>query len=294
MSISELLKQAAARLKEAGIDQPRAEAELLLAFVLKKPKEHLIAHPEDSALPSSVRRFRRLIEKRAAREPIAYLTGRKEFYGRPFSVNRNVLIPRPETETLIAAVLDFCHTSNLKPQTPLILDIGTGSGAIGLTLAAELPDSRVVCADVSAAALSAARKNARRLGVSKRVRFAMINILKKGSFAALRMTRGKHPFVLTANLPYLSEAAYRKTSPDIRRHEPKIALVSGRDGLRHYRALMKRLAEWRLSPDLLALEADPPQFAALKKIVRKTLPNHRLEIKKDLAGNARVLLAVIP
>ena len=169
----------------------------------------------------------------------------------------------------------------------MIFDVGTGSGAVGLTLAAELPQARAVLADVSAGALAVARTNARRLGLAGRVSFKRLDILKPSP--APKLAGGF--LIVAANLPYLPAARYRRTMPDVKEFEPKLALVSGKDGLDHYRALMKRLAEWRREPDLLLLEADPPQFGALKKLVAAALPRHRLEIQKDLAGNARVLLA---
>jgi release factor glutamine methyltransferase len=270
------------------------EAEILLAHVLKRPKEYVLAHPEATVSKIHTGEFLRLLARRARHEPIAYLLGEKWFYGRPFLVDKNVLVPRPETETMIQAVLDSGFREDEKP---LIIDVGTGSGAIGLTLAAESPSALATLVDVSAKALAVARRNARRLKLSRRVSLLRIDILKKS--AAQKLTpdaflrrRKNSRLVVAANLPYLPTAIYQKSQPEVRTHEPRLALVSGRDGLDHYRALMDRLREARLSPDLLLLEVDPPQFAVLKKIVRAALPGHRLEIKKDLAGNARVLLAI--
>ncbi len=312
MNISELLRGAAAQLKEAGIEQPREEAELLMALALNAPREFQLAHPESLVSSRQAVRFRRLVSRRRRHEPYAYISGGKAFYGRDFFVNRHVLIPRPETETMIEAVLThvipaFPHVipakagilpvpkdSRFRGNDNLsILDIGTGSGAIGLTLAAELPGSKAILADVSNKALTLARRNARQLGLFNRVFFRKIDILKNGSFASLRMTKRKAGrLILVANLPYLPAAIHRRARPEVRLHEPKQALVSGKDGLGHYRALMDRLKESRLEPGILLIEADPPQFPKLEKMIHAALPRHRIEIKKDLAGNARVLLAV--
>jgi release factor glutamine methyltransferase len=272
----------------------RGEAEILLAHVLRRPKEYVLAHPEAPVPKTHTGEFLRLCARRAKHEPLAYLLGEKWFYGRPFFVDKNVLIPRPETETLVQAILD---TGPYEDEKPLIIDVGTGSGAVGLTLAAELHHAQAVLLDVSPKALAVARHNARRLKLSRRVRLLRIDILKKTASQKLTpdafLRRRKYGrLIIAANLPYLPTATYRKSQPEVRVHEPRLALVSGRDGLDHYRALMDRLREAGLAPDLLLLEADPPQFAALKKVVRGALPGHRLEIKKDLAGNARVLLAI--
>lgn len=277
MNVSDTIASAALRLKRAGIDQARLEAESLLAHALKRDAAWILAHPEARLGPRAAAAFRRLIGARARRVPFAYVVGTKAFYGREFLVRKDVLIPRPETETLIEAALAAA------PEGPVsILDVGTGSGAIGLTLAAERPGSDALLTDVSARALAVARKNARALKIH--ARFAKLDVLKPSKSPRL----GAGFLILAANLPYLPEARMRTVSPEVRR-EPRLALVSGADGLRHCRALARRLAEWRLDPDLLLIEAEPGQMEKLETLFGRVLPDRRFARHRDLYGDERVL-----
>lgn len=288
MLYRDLIQKGRRTLLAAGIEDGGAEAELLLAHAVGRPKEFVIAHPEKPATRTQERAYLSLLERRAGHEPIAYLLGYKDFYGRSFLVDRNVLIPRPETETLVEAALQkLRQSSNAKRQTS-ILDIGAGSGAVVLTLVSELPGSRAVAADISPAALKLARKNAERFGVEDRVAFVRLDVMDPAS-PAPGLPPGR--LLLAANLPYLSVRAMESLPRSIRDHEPAIALVSGSDGLDHYRALLRRLRDWKLSPDLLLLEADPPQIFPLSKLVHAALPKHRLEVVKDLGGQDRILVA---
>jgi release factor glutamine methyltransferase len=281
MTVKEAIIESTKRLKKAGIEDARAEAESLLEHAANREVGFFSVHPEQRLSPEVLRRFRGFFAKRAKREPFAYIVGEKWFYGRSFFVNKYVLIPRPATEALVEIALEFCQMSDVKCQ---VLDMGCGSGAIGLTLAAELPRARVTCADISPEALTVARKNAKRFGLSRRVTFLPFDIRKPSP-------RGPSPEIVVANLPYLPERVWKKSAPEVRDHEPRLALASGPDGLDHYRALMKRLDERQLKPKLLLLEAEPYQMRTLKKIVRAALPTHHLEIKKDLALQDRILVA---
>jgi release factor glutamine methyltransferase len=285
-------------LRDAGIPDPRREAELLLARVLGGARERLLAHPDGRVSEAGRLAYAGLVSRRAGREPFAYLVGEKEFYGRPFIVSPDVLIPRPETETLVEAVLNGFQMSDFRRQASII-DIGAGSGAIGLTLAAELPGARAVLADVSGAALAVARRNAERLGLAARTAFETLDVFSPnppltGTQAPKTLVRafsGAEPVVLTANLPYLAASVWERTGPEVRDHEPRLALVSGSDGLDHYRALMERLKERSLEPDLVAFEADPHQMPELERMVKNAFRRHCTEIRRDLHGDLRVLIA---
>jgi len=290
MTIKELLKKAAYLLRLSDIDHPNADAELLLAHAIGKPREFLVTHPEKTVSKTHVLRFQKLLKRRRAHEPIAYLLGYKEFYGRTFVVGRDVLIPRQETETLIEAALDAVRSINARPEEITVFDVGTGSGCIALTLTAELPGSRALCADFSEKAITIARENALRLGLEQRAAFTLMDI------TSLNEGKPRLPphrtLVLTANLPYLPDYIWKTRARGIKEYEPAHALRSGADGLNHYRALLRRLRSWKLVPDIMLFEADPPQFAPLAKLVQSDFKTHHLSIRKDIRGLDRILIAI--
>lgn len=281
MHVRALIEAAAERLKRAGVEAPRLEAESLLAHVLRRDVAWPLAHPEASVAPRAAAAYRTLVAGRARRIPYAYLVGERGFFGRSFIVTPATLVPRPETETFVEEILKRL------PSRALALDVGTGSGAIGLTLAAERPDLQAHLLDVSPKALAVARRNARRLALTRRVRFSKLDILT----GALPEPRARRPVAVVANLPYLPVAAWNAAAPEVRRHEPRLALVSGTDGLRHYRALFRALSRWKRAPELLALEAEPGQFKELSRLARELDADAAVEILKDLHGDERFLVA---
>ncbi len=299
LSVMEALQWANARLRENAeprFDSPMLDAEVLLAAVLDIPKAKLFLRGTSILQPQDFERFRALVERRAAREPVAYILGRKEFYGRPFSVNRFTLVPRPATETLVEAAIVAARTTD--PAFTILADVGTGSGAIAVTLAAEtgLP---VVASDVSRHALAVARANAETLRVAERVDFRQGEGLEPLArlFHTIRMERDRLPFshlVLCANLPYLPDARWGDLQGDIRRHEPRLALTSGPDGLADYWKLFRDLKEKRaLFPSVVTalIEIDPDQTEAATAMVRHRFPSADVTVHKDLAGHDRVLVA---
>jgi len=293
MTVRELTAAAADRLKRARIPEPRREAESLLSHALGKDGAWVVAHADDAVPPARAKACAAMIARRAVHEPFAYVVGEKWFYGRRFRVTKDVLIPRPETELLIEAVLSSLSSRAKRSAVEgsvSVLDIGTGSGAIGLTLAAEIPAARVIAIDVSGKALRVAKANAKLLKVRSRVKFKKLDILKSDRSFGFAQD-DKNMLVLVANLPYLPLAAWKKAVPEVRLHEPKLALVSGDDGLRHYRALFKRLARWKRPPDVLALEAEPGQFAELRRLAAALMPEADIAVLKDLHGDDRVLVA---
>lgn len=235
-TIREILTAAIPRLKRAGIDSPKLDAELLLARVLQRSRSWLWAHYNDLIPAEPVATFSELLERRECREPAAYLLGEWEFYGRSFSVTPAVLVPRPETEMLVEAVLRWARETC--PQR--IADIGTGSGIIAVTLAAEMPELQLFAVDLSPEALDIARQNAARHGVGERVTFLEGNLLlplHEADIASLD--------AVVANLPYIAEELMEGLMPEIRLFEPSLALRGGDDGL----SLINRLIDD--SPDLL-------------------------------------------
>ena len=279
MTIRALVAAATDRLKRARIEGPRREAESLLAHALGKDGSWIVAHAEEAADPEKAKAYAAMIARRAAREPFAYVVGEKWFFGRRFFVSPAVLVPRPETEIMIEAVLKAA------PPDAAVLDVGTGSGAIGLTLAAERPKAKTLLYDVSKRALDVARRNARSLKLGRRVRLAKLDILKG------RLPEPKGFAVVAANLPYLPVASWKKAWPEVRLHEPKLALVSGADGLDHYRGLFRGLSRWKRPPAVLALEAEPFQMETLRRMALDLMPGATISALKDLYGDERILVA---
>jgi release factor glutamine methyltransferase len=266
------LREALALARSYGLSS--AEARALLAYVSGHDTTWPLAHPEARLDSAQAERFAALVTRLASGEPLPYLTGQVEFYTRTFTVTPAVLIPRPETEHLAEAALDWLAG----PGSPLIVDVGTGSGAIGTTLAAELPGARVALIDSSAAALTVAKCNAARHGVSERVWPVCGDLL-----AALR-----GPFdLIAANLPYIPSGEL--DSLDVARWEPHAALDGGPDGLRAIRALLAQAPSRLARPGLLLIEVGAGQAETVLLTARDAFPEARLEALRDYAGHERVV-----
>jgi len=221
MITRQLLLQASGQLEEAGCTTPRLDAECLLANAWSTGRTGLIARMIDEVPGNVLDRFQTLLERRCRREPLAYITGEKEFWSRSFAVNPSVLIPRPETEHLIEACLE-AHPDRQQPLD--ICDIGTGSGCIAVTLACEFPKSHVVATDISPASIDTARHNANSMGVGDRLTFRQGNLL-----AALSSSDG--PFdLIVSNPPYVAASEMTALEPELT-FEPRIALTDEADGL---------------------------------------------------------------
>lgn len=256
-----------------GADAAR-ESEALLSFATRGTREEMHVRPERPLGRAATARFRALIARRRGHEPLAYLLGTAWFMGREFRVSRATLIPRPATESLVEAALDGMG------GIATAVDVGTGSGCIAVTLAFALPRATVIATDASAPALRTARLNATRHQVNKMI------VFKKGDLLApARRFLTAGPTLVVANLPYLPTGAWRGLSPDIRRFEPKSALLSGRDGLDASRRLVGQAAESRLAPgSRIVFEILPRQFAPLAAHLRRGLPNARVDRIRNLAG----------
>ncbi len=266
------------------VQNPKMDAQVLLAFVVGKGTAYLFAHGDDVLTDAREEQFRRLVERRANHEPVAYLLGSKEFYGRTFAVTPDVLIPRPDTETLVDAV------KALVGERTLIIDVGTGSGAIAVTLACETGRT-VVAIDESAAALDVAARNAQMNGCTERVMFLHGNLLTPLLTESNGEALGEH-VVVAANLPYIAQRQYDALDPDVKNFEPVRALVSGADGLDHYDALFAQLALRRNAfPTKLdvVIEIDPSQKLSAPGVVHKHFPHASTTVMNDLAGKPRVV-----
>lgn len=218
---------------------PALEAEMLLAYVLRTPRTYLFAHPETKVRFTDETKFWQLVKRRLEGEPIAYITSEKEFYGLRLKVDRRALIPRPETEELVLEAL------RLKPG--LVADVGTGSGAIALALAAHLPKAKIYATDISEEALDLARENAARLGLGHRIKFL------KGH---LTEPLPESVDLVVANLPYIISSWIDKLPKEIKDFEPRLALDGGADGLLYYRELFQTAASKLRSGGRLLYELD--------------------------------------
>jgi release factor glutamine methyltransferase len=259
-----------------GLDSPRLDAELLLAHALGTDRLHLYLDIERPLSPSERDRARELVGRRRGFEPVAYILGEREFYGRPFAVGPEVLVPRPETELLVALALAS------KPAGPL-LDLCTGSGAIAVTLARELPDVDVDATDISSRAIEVASANAERHDVTARLRFFQGDL-----FAPLDPARYG---CVTVNAPYIAEHEWDDLAPDIRKHEPREALIAGPSGLEVIERVCAQAPDWLVSGGALFLEVGAGQAPAVAARLREDERYGPIETHRDLAGIERVVSA---
>jgi release factor glutamine methyltransferase len=287
-SLRETLLQAAGRLEEAGVDSPRLSAEVLLAlaFDLERSEllRRLIVEPE-APLATDVReRFAAYLERRAGGEPVAYITGVKEFYGREFRVGPDVLIPRPETELLIDVARQYTPSF---PRLPLFADFGTGSGCIAVTLALELRGSSGVALDRSAAALGVARDNARRLG-TEAVHFV------RADFRRVPLADACLHFI-AANPPYIGGAEYQALDREVRAFEPKSALVPEENdnaaGTEDAFQILREAARLLVPGGVLLMEMGCGQGPELLHALPGAL-RAGARVLRDAAGLDRLLVAV--
>ena len=261
-----------------GIDGARLDAELMLAEVLKLTRTQLYTNFERPLAADEVTSFRELVKRRAAREPVAYILGRREFWSMDFTVDRRVLVPRPETELLVEIVLDAVKAAGL--ASPRLADIGTGSGAIAVALAKEAADATVVASDRSGAALEVAPANAARHGVDARIEF----VTGDGCAALV----GKGPFdAIASNPPYIRSGEMATLAPEVKDWEPRWALESGAEGMDVTAPLVKQAFELLAPGGTLAVEV-----GTQASLVRDCFAKRGYEavaVRRDLAGLERVV-----
>jgi release factor glutamine methyltransferase len=265
---STALAHARAELESAGCDNPALDAELLLAEALEVDRAALLARRDRPLDAGPARRFEALLGRRAAREPIAYILGRKGFRHLELEVDRRVLVPRPETELLVESALPLAPRAR-------VVDVGTGSGAVALSLKHERPDLDLTATDVSAGALAVAGANARRLGLDVRLRQADLLAGAGGPFDAV-----------VANLPYVADDEFDALAPEIATHEPRLALAGGPDGL----AALRRLIAQAAAIPFVALEVGAGQAGAVREMLIGA-GGRSVETRRDLAGIERVVVA---
>ena len=288
-TVGRILQWTTEYLRRHGSESPRLEAEILLAHARQCPRIRLYAEFDQPVSDAERAVMRELVRRRAAAEPVAYLVGHREFFSLDFEVTPAVLIPRPETETLVMAALDALRDVS----NPNILDLCTGSGCVAIALAVQRPDARVVATDLSAEALEVARRNAEKHGVSDRVRFLHGDLFDALRNATLRTNEGPgqeeadawRPWLdafdaIVANPPYVASDEIERLPPDVRLHEPHTALLAGPDGLDVIRRIVAEGLRFLKPGGWLIVEIDPPQDASVTKLMRlsgfvdvRTLPD---------------------
>jgi release factor glutamine methyltransferase len=308
-SVGEALRAATEWLRASGSRSPRLDAELLLATALGVDRAELFRRPERVLTGLEERRFDGYVVRRQAREPVAYIRGRRAFRAIELEVTPAVLIPRPETETLVDVALEALAAVRVGGDAaggargdgpgaeagpggaaapglyePLALDVGTGSGCIALALAAENPFVRLLATEVSAAAVEVARRNAARLGLGGRV------AIRRGDLLDDLPPRERFDLIVS-NPPYIPAAEYRALEPNVRDYEPRQALYGGEDGLDVYRRLIPAAAA-RLRPGgVLAVEVGAGQAAAVRALFAAAGAFRPARARADLAGIPRVVFA---
>ncbi len=306
MLIKDCLKFGNNYLQKNLIKSASLDAEILLSFSLKKSKEFIYTNPEKTVNNQQLTRFKKIIEQRADGEPVAYIIGKKEFYGLDFYVNKQVLIPRPETEMIVEEIIKQPTTNNQQPT--VIIDVGTGSGCIPITICKTQKTNnktQILAVDVSSKALAIARKNAKFHHVANKIKLLKSDLLK--NIPTTRFLLSANSLVITANLPYLTLIQYH-ANPELK-FEPKEALVAGRDGLKYYHQLLKQIK--KLMTDLpcrqagdfqqtannrkitVILEIDPGQKSSIFFLIKKLLPSAKAEFKKDLGKRTRLVIIKI-
>ena len=277
-TIQALLKWTAEFLRGKGIESARLESEGLLAHVLKCARIELIARSLEQPAEADRTAFRELIKRRVDGWPVAYLVGEKEFYLLKYEVSPAVLIPRPETETLVLEALRL-----LKPQRePAVLDLGTGSGCIAVSIAHQKKDAQVTAVDISPDALDVARRNVVRHGVAKRVAF-----LQGDLFGPL--PAGSEFHLIVSNPPYVTPGELAALAPDVRDHEPRLALDGGPDGLAFYRRIAGGLGTFLKPGGSLVVEIGATQEAAVRGLFEQQPELEVGPTLKDGAGLPRVV-----
>lgn len=278
MSIGQLYRSVRDRFRAAGLPTPELDARLLVGAALDLPMSDLLLREHDEAGPGAAELVEAHAQKRLAGMPVGRILGEREFYGRRFLLNPATLEPRPDTETLIDAVLERCAPD----EAPLICDIGTGTGAIAVTLLAELPNSRMIAVDLSEQALECAAGNALLHGVGGRL------LPVRADYTSALRPEGGFDWVVS-NPPYIRSAVLAELSREVIQHDPKLALDGGEDGLTAYIRIVTDAKKLLRSGGWIALEIGFDQAVDLEKQLR----HHGfvgIEIIQDLSGNDRVVL----
>jgi release factor glutamine methyltransferase len=281
-TIESLLRWAMDDFRSRGIESPRLDAEVLLAKALATTRIQLIVDAKRPLSPDELARMREMVRRRRTREPVAYILGEREFYGRVFRVDRRVLVPRPDTETLVDVALARTRAVSMSMRA---LDLCTGSGCVAITLARERPTARVFAADLSEGALAVARDNALRLGA--------YNVAWHQGDLFAAVAQPPRFDLVTANPPYIAAGDLASLPPDVRDHEPRLALEGGADGLALVRRVVADAPRRLVSPGgVLAVEVGAGQAAAVVELFERAGLS-AVEVQRDYGRIERVVSGVL-
>ena len=286
-TIRNILKWAITTLKEAEIDSPGINADTLLAFVLSCDRTKLYTNPDEILNDSDISRYKELINERIRHVPLQYITHHVEFMSLVFFVDERVLIPRPETEILVETVMNKAHDKQYSNKKVTIMDIGTGSGNIAVSLAKNLSDVEIYASDISQEALAIAMTNVQRHKVVGNVHLLHGDLFD--TFSS-HIEKGNVDFIVS-NPPYVSESEWKNLEPELRDHEPYEALVGGKDGLYFYRQIIRNATDWLKPKGYLVIEIGETQAKTIMKLMESERYYEGIEITKDLQGKERIVSA---
>ena len=288
MRLAQALHEATEALQAAGIEDAWLEAEVLLRHALHLDRAHLYARLQEDLSPAAQASFRSLLTRRLAHEPTAYIVGQREFYGLDLETTAAALIPRPETELLVEEALARAHRPDGQARhrdRPLMVDVGTGNGAIAVALAVHLPRAALVAIDLSREALTLAVRNARRHGAEGRISFLQADLL---------VPLAQPADIIVANLPYVRSVDWGALPPEIREHEPRAALDGGPTGLRDIERLLDQAPSCLRAGGSLLVELGPLQAAPATALAGRRFPSAGVHILPDAAGLDRLLAIDTP
>lgn len=280
-TVASLIAKSAVRLAQIGIDTPREDAEILLAFCLKTNRTGLYKLWREE-VPSNLQvAFEEAVEKRVQRIPVGYITGKVSFLGLEFLVDQRVMIPRPETELMVQKIIELAKSWKEVTEYLIFADVGVGSGAISISCVYNLNFLKVYAIDISQDILEVARINTAKYHFENSITFLQGNLLEP-------LPEPAH--IIAANLPYITNQEYQMLEPEIIRHEPKEALIGGNDGLWHIRNLLEMAPENLLKGGKIFLEIGEKQAKTVEKISKQHFPFAIVEVIKDLAGKERLVI----
>ena len=271
------------RLLGAGIDSARLDAELLLGCALGLSREELILAAANNISVAESNRYEDLLIRRVNREPLAYITGKQEFWSLDFLVSRDVLVPRPETEILVELALGHLAEANDR-ELPRILELGTGSGAIAVALATELPQAQIVATEISPAALAIARQNASRNGV-------VMRFLQGDLFSALDQELENYFDLIISNPPYISRDEISTLDAEVSRWEPRAAVDGGIDGLDFYRRIAEKAPAYLRQTGAVAVEIGAMMGSVVLALFKNSAAYADVQVHQDYSGRDRVVIA---
>jgi release factor glutamine methyltransferase len=280
-TIADILSEGERLLVDAGVPDPRREVATLTATALDRDRTFLYAHPEYEPEKDEIARIEEFLRRRAGREPLQYIRGTQEFYGLDFEVTPDVLIPRPETEMLVELGIE-CLSGLSEPH---LMDIGTGTGCIPISILKHVPESLGVAVDISPAAISVARRNAARIGVADR-----LELMESDVFSRIPSRRFQ---LIVSNPPYVPKGDISGLQPEVRDYEPHLALTDGRDGLYIIAEIVRRSPEFLLPGGRLLVEMGFGQ-AEIVRAMASAGGWENVRVEPDLQGIPRVLSATVP